>query len=180
MMRLATAITGVGLVLASMPMVGVGVSSAASNTATTLVPLDDGTQLETRAVLDCHRATGSCDFTVGADRRTGDGVTGFPSDLWPRQSTDIRSTDRLAYLDVHATSQYDRVFKQGGTDNVTTVFMGDGPPDKYQTTGRIDSTDWRTGQPRTDVPVIMCTHIQVVYSGVNSTSPSTCAQTTFS
>jgi hypothetical protein len=180
MMRLATAITGVGLVLASMPMVGVGVSSAASNTATTLVPLDDGTQLETRAVLDCHRTTGSCDFTVGADRRAGDGVTGFPSDLWSRQSTDIRSTDRLAYLDVHATAQYDRVFKQGGTDNVTAVFLGDGPPDKYQTTGRIDSTDWRTGQPRTDVPVIMCTHIQVVYSGVNITSPSTCAQTTFS
>ena len=37
-MRLATAIAGVGLVLASMPMVGVGVSSSASNTATTLVP----------------------------------------------------------------------------------------------------------------------------------------------
>jgi hypothetical protein len=30
------------------------------------------------------------------------------------------------------------------------------------------------------VPVIMCTRIQVVYSGVNITSPSTCAQTTFS
>jgi hypothetical protein len=28
--------------------------------------------------------------------------------------------------------------------------------------------------------VIVCTHIQVVYSGVNITSPSTCAQTTFS
>jgi hypothetical protein len=58
--------------------------------------------------------------------------------------------------------------------------MGDGTPDKYQTVGRIDSTDWRTGQPRTDVPIIACTHIQVVYSGVNITSPSTCAQTTFS
>jgi len=38
----------------------------------------------------------------------------------------------------------------------------------------------RTGQPRTDVPVIVCTHIQVVYSGVNITSPSTCAQANFS
>ena len=80
---------------------------------------------------------------------------------------------------MHATAQYDRVFKQGGTDNVATVFMGDGPPDKYQTTGRIDSTDWRTGQPRLDVNVIMCTHIQVVYSGVNIASPSTCAQANF-
>jgi hypothetical protein len=58
--------------------------------------------------------------------------------------------------------------------------MGDGPPDKYQTVGRIDSTDGRTEQPRTDVNVIVCTHIQVVYNGVNVTSPSTCAQTTFS
>jgi hypothetical protein len=57
-------------------------------------------------------------------------VTGFPSDLWSRQSTDIRSTDRLAYLDVHATAQYDRAFKEGGHDNVTTVYMGDGAPDK--------------------------------------------------
>jgi hypothetical protein len=70
--------------------------------------------------------------------------------------------------------------KVGGT-NVTTVFMGEGgPPEKYQTVGRIDSTDWRTGQPRADVNVIVGTHIQVVYSGVNTMSPSTCAQTTFS
>ena len=108
MKRLVPALAGVGLMLALAPP---AVSPAASNTATTLVPLSDGTQLETRAVLDCHRANGSCDFTVGADRRTGDGVTGFPSDLWSRQSTDIRSSDRLVYLDVHATAQYDRVFK---------------------------------------------------------------------
>jgi hypothetical protein len=128
------------------------ISLAASNTATSLMPLNDGTQLETRAVLDWHRANGSCDFTVGAERKTGDGVTGFPSDLWSRQSTDIRSSDRPVYLDVHATAQYDRVFKEGGHDDVTTVCMGEGAPDKYQTTGRIDSTDWRTGQPRTDLP----------------------------
>ena len=177
MMRLASAIAGVGLVLS---LANPAVSFAASNTATSLLPLNDGSQLETRAVLDCHRATGSCDFTVGADRRTGDGVSGFPNDLWSRQSTDIRSSDRTLYLDAHATAQYDRVFKEGGNDNVTTIYMGEGAPDKYQTTGRIDATDWRTGQPRTDVPVIMCTHIQVVYGGNNLTSPSTCAQTTFS
>ena len=32
----------------------------------------------------------------------------------------------------------------------------------------------------TGVNVIACTHIQVVYPGVNLTSPGTCAQTTFS
>jgi hypothetical protein len=58
--------------------------------------------------------------------------------------------------------------------------MGEGPLEKYQTVGRIDSTSWRTGQPSLDVNVIACTHIQVVYSGVNITSPSTCAQANFS
>jgi hypothetical protein len=183
MKRLVTALAGLGLsglMLASMPLVGSGVASAASNTATSLMPLNDGTQLETRATLDCHAANGSCDFTVGADRKTGDGIAGFPNDLWSRQSTDIRSMDRTLYLDVHATSQYDRVFKEGGKDNVTTIYTGEGAPDKYQTTGRIDATDWRTGQSRNNMPVIMCTHIQVVYGGNNITSPSTCAQAAFS
>ncbi|BCQ07049.1 hypothetical protein JMUB5695_00465 [Mycobacterium heckeshornense] len=173
--RLVAALGGAGLMLGLAPS-----SSAASNTATTLLPVDEATQLETHIVVDCHRATGSCDFTAGADLRTPDGVTGFPPDLWSRQSTEIRSTDRLAYLDVHANGQFERVMKSGGSDVITTVYFGDGPPEKYQTSGRIDSTDWRTGQPKTDVNVIACTHIQVVYAGVNLTSPSTCAQTGFS
>jgi hypothetical protein len=70
--------------------------------------------------------------------------------------------------------------KEAGSDVITSVYVGEGPPNKYQTTGRIDSTDWRTGQPKTDVNVIVCTHTQVVYTGVNITSPSTCAQATFS
>jgi hypothetical protein len=177
MMRLLTALAGVGLTLVLTPTPP---SLAATNTATSLIPLNDGSQLETRATLDCHSASGSCDFTVGASRRTGDAVDGFPHDLWSRQSTDIRSMDRTLYLDVHATAQYDRVFKEGGNDNVTTVYMGEGPLEKYQTTGRIDATDWHTGQPRTNKPVIMCTHIQVVYGGNNITSPSTCAQANFS
>jgi hypothetical protein len=172
---LVTALAGIGLMLVFAPP-----SSAASNAATTLFPVDEANQLETHTLVDCHRATGSCDFTVGADLRTPDGVSGFPPDLWSRQSTEIRSTDRLAYLDVHAYVQFDRVMKAGGSDVITTVYFGSGPPEKYQTIGVIDSTDWRTGQPRTDVPVIVCTHIQVVYTGVNLTSPSTCAQTTFS
>jgi hypothetical protein len=177
MKRLVTALAGAGLMLALAPP---AVSPAASNNATTLTPLPNGTQLETFVRLDCHHANGSCDFTVGADRRAGDGVTGFPNDLWSRQSTTIRPSDRLTYLDVHATAQYDRVDKDGGSDEVTTIYMGEGPLEKYQTVGRIDSTSWRTGQPSLDVNVIACTHIQVVYSGVNITSPSTCAQANFS
>ena len=52
--------------------------------------------------------------------------------------------------------------KERGSDVITTVYFGKGPPDKYQTSGRTDSTDWSTGQPRTDESVIVCTHIQVV------------------
>lgn len=170
----------VGSVLALLPTSIAATASAASSTATTLFPLDGPNQLETRALVDCHKATGSCDFTAGAVRRTPTGVTGFPHELWARQTTEIRSSNRLAYLDAHATGQYERVMKAGGSDVITTVYFAEGPPEKYQTTGRIDSTDWTTGQPKTDVNVIVCTHIQVVYTGVNITSPATCAQTTFS
>ena len=177
MKRLMTGMAVVGSALALLPA---PVAGAASNTATTLFPLDGPNQLETRTVLNCFKSDGHCDFTAGADMLTPDGVTGFPPGLWARQTTEIRSSNRLAYLDAHATGQYERVMKSMGSDEITTVYFGEGPPDKYQTTGRIDSTDWQTGQPKTDNNVIVCTHIQVVYPGVNTTSPSTCAQTTFS
>src|ERR1700739_1922855 len=177
MKRLVPARAGAGLMLALAPP---AISPAASNNATTLTALPDGTQLETFVRLDCHHANGSCDFTVGADRRGGDGGTGFPHHLWAPQSTTGRPSRPLGSLGGHATAQYDRVNKDGGSDEVTTIYMGEGPLEKYQTVGRIDSTSWRTGQPSLDVNVIACTHIQVVYSGVNITSPSTCAQANFS
>lgn len=178
MRRLLTAGTGAVLLLALTPAAA---CPAASSTATTLLPIDGASQLETRMFVNCHSATGSCEFTAGADLRTPDGVTGFPADLWARQSTEFRPSNRLAYLDVHADGPpWNRVMKEGGSDVITTIYMGDGPPDQYQTVGTINSTDWSTGQPRTDETVIACTHIQVVYAGVNLTSPSTCAQTTFS
>lgn len=152
-----------------------------NNTATTLFPLDAGNQLQTQLVLNCHQAGGSCDFTASANTLALDGaVIGFPADLWARQTTEIRPTNRLTYLDAHANGQFERVMKEGGSDVITTIYMGGGPPEKYQTNGVIDATDWSTGQPKTDAAVIACTHIQVVYGGVNITSPSTCAQSAFS
>ena len=177
MRRLVKGFAVVGGMLVLLPS---PISSAASNTATTLFPLDGPNQLETHTTLDCFKSGGFCNFVAGADMRTPDGVTGFPNDLWARQTVEIRSSNRMAYLDAHANGQYERVNKAMGNDEITTVYFGGGPPDKYQTTGRIDSTDWSTGQPKTDVNVIVCTHIQVVYTGINTTSPSTCAQTTFS
>ncbi|SPM34259.1 hypothetical protein MRAB57_2073 [Mycobacterium rhizamassiliense] len=177
MKRLATGFAVVGSMLMVLPA---PVGAAASNTATTLFPLDGPNQLETRMTLNCFAGDGHCDFTASAVMRTPDGVSGFPPGLWARQTTEIRSSDRMAYLDAHANGQYERVDKSMGKDEITTIYMGEGPPDKYQTTGRIDSTSWQTGAPKTDSNVITCTHIQVVYGGVNVTSPSTCAVTTFS
>ncbi|OJZ75611.1 hypothetical protein BRW65_03415 [Mycobacterium paraffinicum] len=173
-------ITGCAVIGSALTFLAAPVAGAASNTATTLFPLDGPNQLETRTILNCFKADGHCDFTAGADMLTPDGVTGFPNGLWARQTTEIRSSNRLAYLDAHANGEHERVMKSMGSDEITTVYFGEGPPEKYQTTGRIDSTDWQTGQPKTDNNVIVCTHIQVVYPGVNITSPSTCAVTTFS
>ena len=155
------------------------VALAASNTATTS-SADGPNQLETHAFLNCFKGDGHCDFVVGADVRAPDGVTGFPPGLWARQTTEIRSSNRLAYMDVHGTGQFERVMKSMGSDEVTTVYMGEGPPDKYQTTGRIDSTDWATGPPKTDVRRIACTHIQVVYTGSTSRRPPPARRRTFS
>ena len=178
MKRLVTALAGVGLMLALAPP---AVSPAASNNATTLTPLPDGTQLETFVRLDCHHANGSCDFTVGADRRAGDGVTGFPNDLWSRQSTTIRPSDRLTYLDVHATAQYDRVNQRRRFRRSHHHLHGRRARWRsIRPSAGSTRPSWRTGQPSLDVNVIACTHIQVVYSGVNITSPSTCAQANFS
>ncbi|SOJ57663.1 hypothetical protein MSIMFB_05140 [Mycobacterium simulans] len=176
---LVSGVTTLGLMLTFFPSPITPISKAASNSATTLFPVDDATQLETHTFVDCH-SNGSCDFVAGAHLRTPDGPAGVPPGLWARQTTEIRPTNRLTYLDAHATSQFERVMKSGGSDVITTVYFGEGPPDKYQTTGVIDSTSWSTGQPMTNVGVIVCTHMQVVYPGVNLTSPSTCAQTNFS
>jgi hypothetical protein len=175
MKRLLMGVAVVGLMFPLAP----AVAGAASNTASTLFPLDGPNQLETHAFLNCFKADGHCDFVAGAQMRTPDGVTGFPAGLWARQTTEVRGTNRLAYMDAHANGEHERINKAMGSEEITTVYFGEGPPDKYQTTGRIDSTDWATGQPMTNTNVILCTHIQVVYPGVNITSPSTCAQTNF-
>nr|WP_183504834.1 MULTISPECIES: hypothetical protein [unclassified Mycolicibacterium] len=156
-------------------------AGAAVDTADTSFPVNDTTQLEMHARVDCSIAAKTCEFSTSANLRTPEGVTGFPDDLWAKQSTEIRSMDRTTYLDVKAYGgPFTKVFKEGGPDVITTMYFGGGPPDKYVTTGTIWPTDYSTGQPRTEGTVIVCAHVQVVYSGVNITSPSTCAQPRFS
>lgn len=178
MKRLATVLAGLGLVLAIAPP---ALSGAAADTADTSLPINPATQLEMHTRVDCQLATKQCTFSTAANLLTDGNVTGFPEDLWGRQSTTLRSSDRLSYFETDINGGYfTKRFKSGGSVVLTTLYYADGPPEKYTINGTITPVDWATGLPKTDGDVIVCAHVQVVYTGVNITSPDTCAQTTFS
>ena len=185
MKRFPAALCGLMLLLTLLPA---AVSTAGSDTKVTLFPVNDTDQLETHAWLDC-KLPRTCDFIAGVQLRTPEGVTGFPDGLWAKQSTEVRSNNRTTYLDVHTAGgegwYADRggpgtkVFKEGGNAVIQSMYNGAGPPEKYQTVGTIDVTDWSTGLPKTGDKIYVCAHVQVVYPGVNLTTPATCAKATF-
>lgn len=186
MMRLSAVLAGLA---AGLALMSPAVASAGSDTKVTSFPVNETDQLETHSWLDC-RLPRTCDFIAGVQLRTPEGVTGFPPELWAKQSTEVRSNNRAVYLDVHTAGGEGwfadrggpgtKVFKEGGTGTavIQSMYNGAGPPEKYQTVGTIDVSDWATGQPATDVKIYLCAHVQVVYAGVNLTTPSTCAKTT--
>lgn len=186
MKRLASTLAGVAIGAACL---NPAVAAAGSDTASRLFPIDPANQLETHVFVDCQPATGGCRFTVGANLLTPTGPAGFPADLWARQSTRVRSMQRTTYLDVHTDGGEGpwgdrggpgtKVFKEGGAATITSLYGGAGPPERYQTSGSINVADLATGQPKIGASVIVCSHIQVVYAGVNVTGPDTCAQTTY-
>ena len=155
------------------------ISSAASAAKNTSFPMGDGTNLEMHTTANCVLADAQCYFTAAANLMTPDGPTGFPDDLWARQTTTIRSTDRDNYLNTDFNAPNTRMFKSIGPVELTTVYFGGGPVEKYQIVGNTWPTDWQTGRPKTDADYIVCSQIQVVYGGKNITSPSTCSQTRF-
>lgn len=164
MTRLIPGCTLVGLMLTLLPA---PTSAAGSNTATTLFPVERSPSWRrTPSSIATPTAAATSSLEQICAHPT---ATGFPPGLWARQTTEIRSTNRLAYLDAHATSQFERVMKAGGSDVITTVYFGEGPPDKYQTTGVIDSTNWSTGQPMT-TSTSSCVHT-CRWSTRGSTSP---------
>jgi hypothetical protein len=155
-------------------------SAAASDTGDTSFPLPDGTSLEVHVTANCPLADKQCYFTVQANRRSGEAIDGFPGDLWARQTTTIRSSNRLNNLETQVVADNTRQYKEMGRREITTIYFGGGPPERYIISGQTQPTNWQTGLPMLDADYIICAEIQVVYSGVNITSPSTCAQTTFS
>ena len=60
-----------------------------------------------------------------------------------------------------------------------TTFGGESI-ERFQVDGDSMPIEWRTGEPNTHANFIACSVIQAVYGGVNLTTPTACAQTTFS
>jgi hypothetical protein len=168
-------------------------ASAASNSAFTSIPVDPATQIEMHVTADC--AGTRCVFNTTANLLTPDGPVGFPGDAWARQTITLRSSDRGAWQEAgySAPSGTPRADKGANHDNViskmykslndveiSVTTFGGGPIERFQVDGDSFPTEWRTGQPNTHANFIACSVIQVVYGGVNLTTPTACAQTTFS
>ncbi len=73
-----------------------------------------------------------------------------------------------------------KLYKSTNDVEISVTYFGGGPIERFQVDGDSVPTDWRTGQPNTRANFIACSVIQVVYGGVNLTTPTACAQTTFS
>ena len=182
MKRLAGSLAAVSTVLLALPVLTPAAQSfAAENTATTSIAVDDVTSIEMHVTASCVKADNQCYFTTAANLRTPEGPASFPDDVYARQNTTVRSTNRLVYV---ADSDFDapntRMFKSINDVEFATVYLGGGPPEKFMLHGNTRTVDWRTGQPRTDAGYIACAYIQVVYGTVNLTTPTACAQTTYS
>ncbi|WP_332909774.1 hypothetical protein [Mycobacterium hippophais] len=154
-------------------------ASAAIDTAHSSIPVNPTTTLEMHVTANCIAAESNCLWNTAANLRAPEGVIGFPGDAYGRQTTTVRTMDRGVWVETQFVSPNTRLFKSQTYVELSTVYFGGGPPEKFTVQGNTWPTDWRTGQHRNDVPLIVCAHIQVVYAGVNLTSPDACAQASF-
>jgi hypothetical protein len=167
-------------------------AAAAANSAVTSIPVDPATQIEMHVSANCAGTV--CAFNTTANLLTPDGPTGFPGDAWARQTITLRSMNRDVWQQVSysAPSGTPREIKGADHDNVlskqlkaindseiSVTTFGGGPIERFQVDGESTPTDWATGQPNTKADFIACSVIQVVYGGVNLTTPTACAQTRF-
>jgi len=191
MKRLAAASAGLLTAVLMHP----ATASAASNTATTSIPVDPANTIEMHVTANCVQAENKCYFNTAANLLTPDGPIGFPGDTWARQTITLRSPDREVWQEAEysAPSGNPREVKGANHDNVlskmykavtsveiSVTYFGGGPIERFQVDGDSMPTNWETGQPSTKAAFFACSQIQVVYGGVNLATPSACAQTTFS
>ncbi|HEV7851288.1 MAG TPA: hypothetical protein VGP27_07975 [Mycobacterium sp.] len=169
-------------------------ATAASNTATTAIPVDPATNIEMHVTANCVSAENRCYFDTTANLTTPDGPTGFPGDTWARQTITIRSSSRDVWQEASysAPSGNPREVKGANHENVLSkmykainnveisiTYFGGGPIERFKADGDSVPTEWATGRPNTQAAFFACSQIQVVYGGVNLTTPTACAQTTF-
>jgi len=134
-------------------------------------------------------------FRHTANLPTPEGPTGFPGDIWARQTITLRSNSRDAYQEAQfsAPSGNPRETKGSNHENVLSkmyraannveisiTYFGGDPIERFKSDGESVPTDWVTGRPDTKSAFFACSQIQVVYGGVNLTTPTACAHTTFS
>ena len=170
-------------------------ADAAINTAVTSIAVDPATQIEMHVTADCRPAENRCFFDTTANLLTPQGPTGFPGDTWARQTITLRSNSRDAWQEASysAPSGNPRETKGANHENVlskmyrainnveiSVTYFGGGPIERFKVDGDSVPTDWATGHPDTKSAFYACSQIQVVYGGVNLTTPTACAQTTFS
>jgi hypothetical protein len=170
-------------------------ATAASNTAVTSIPVDPTNTIEMHVTANCSSAENRCTFNTTADLLTPDGPAGFPGDTWARQTITLRSSSRDVWQEASysAPSGNPREVKGANHDNVLSkmykatnnveisiTYFGGGPIERFQADGESVPTDWVTGRPNTQAAFYACSQIQVVYGGVNLTTPTACGQTTFS
>lgn len=154
------------------------VASAAERTETRSIPIDPVTSLEIHSTANCV-PNDQCYFTTRANLLRPEGPIGFPDGFWARQNTTLRSMDRDTYMESDFNAPNTREFKSISDNEFSTVYFGGGPPEKFTVNGNTKTLDWSTGQLKQDGDYIVCSYIQVVYPGVNLTSPTACARTTY-
>jgi hypothetical protein len=167
-------------------------ASAAANSALTSIPVNPADRIEMHVNANC--AGTLCHFDTAANLLTPGGPLGFPGDAWSRQTITLRSTDRDVWQEANYSAPagtplggkganhenvLSKMYKGLRDVEISVTSFGGGPLERYRIDGFSTPTDWATGQPTSRGDFIVCSHIQVVYGGVNLTTPDACAQTNF-
>lgn len=181
--------------VAAAALAGAPPAAAGTNTGNSSIPVDPATQIQMHVTANCVAAEAKCYFNSSANLLTPGGPTGFPQDTWARQTITLRSSNRDVYQEAwySAPAGVPRELKGANHNNVlsklykglrdveiSVTYFGGGPVNRFTTDGDSRPLEWATGQAASGSDFIACSQIQVVYSGVNLTTPTACAQTTFS
>lgn len=168
-------------------------ASAAVNTGTSSIPTPQGI-VEMKVTADCPGTDGRCFFRTQASLLTPTGPVGLPQDTWARQTITLRSDSQDVWQEAwySAPAGVPRELKGANHNNVlsrmlkslrevevSVTYFGGGPIERFTTDGDSVPTAWTTGLPAKGSRFIVCSQIQVVYPGVNLTTPTACAQPIF-